>query len=264
MSSRTCRRKNAGFGSATTTASFASSQIATLPEGTRQVRLALEEPLPPEIALIAIPLGLQKAVPRRQAQFQAGRYCAMRALEAIDSGFAGYEIRRAESGAPVWPDGVTGSITHTDDFAAAVVAPSAAAASVGIDTERIMSRAQAGQVAALVASEREIAEACRGGLSRLEAITLVFSAKESIFKCLHPITGRYFDFRDVRVDAVDSHSRTFTARLVQTLSPSFRAESTLQGGFEIEAPWVHTGIALRSTSATDRRTSGSLEHRARL
>jgi enterobactin synthetase component D len=188
----------------------------------------------------------------------------MKALEAIDRGLAGYEIGRSESGAPVWPGGVTGSITHTDDFAAAAVASCADTASLGIDTERIMSSAQAGQVAGLVASEREVAEACKAGLSRLEAITLVFSAKESIFKCLHPITGRYFDFRDVRVDAVDPHLRIFTARLVQTLSPSFRAESTLQGGFEIEAPWVHTGIALRSTSVTDRRTSGSLEHRARL
>ena len=244
--------------------SHASRQLATLPQGTSQVRLALEEPLPQELALIAMPLELARAVPRRQAQFRAGRYCAMKALEAIDRRFAGHDVRRAASGAPVWPDGVTGSITHTDDFAAAAVAPSVDTASLGIDTERIMSSAQAAQVADLVASEREVAEVCRAGLSRLEAVTLAFSAKESIFKCLHPITGRYFDFRDVRIDSVDAHGKTFTARLVQTLSPSFRAESTLQGGFEIEAPWVHTGIALRPIRVNDPRTFGSLEHRARL
>jgi enterobactin synthetase component D len=188
-------------------------------------------------------------------------------METLDPRFVGCEVRRAANGAPLWPEALTGSITHTDDFVSAAVARTTDAEALGIDTERIMSESQARQVEDLVASTREVAHGCEAGMSRLEALTLVFSAKESIFKCLHPMTGRYFDFRDVLIDRVDARARTFTARLVQTLSPRFPAEAMFQGGFEVDTPWVHTGVALPSghnESNYHRRSSDSGNRRVRL
>ena len=183
----------------------------------------------------------------------------MKAMEALDLRLAGRQVGRAANGAPLWPDGVTGSITHTDDFVSAAVARTTDAMALGIDTERIMSESQARDVGRVVAWTVEVAQARAAGMTRLEGLTLVFSAKESIFKSLHPMVGQYFDFRDVRIVGVDADAHTFTARLVRTLSDRFPAETMLQGRFEVELPWVHTGIALQPghvppfTGCADRR-----------
>src|SRR5215469_17508082 len=55
----------------------------------------------------------------RIEQFAAGRLCARRALEAL--GIAGFSLLTAPDRRPLWPAGVTGSITHTAGYAAAVV-----------------------------------------------------------------------------------------------------------------------------------------------
>src|SRR5688500_17157468 len=114
--------------------------------GTQQYCLNLDQPLPPDVHLIDLEPTLERAVTRRQMQFRAGRYCAMKAMEALDPQFAGHHVRRGATGAPVWPLGLAGSITHTDDFASAVVASTATAVSLGIDTERVMSDQQARDV----------------------------------------------------------------------------------------------------------------------
>lgn len=94
-------------------------------------------------------------------------------------------------GAPVWPAGVFGSITHTDDDAAAVVAT----VPIGIDFE---SRAAVARVDLLATvalpSERAYDPA------------LLFSAKESVYKCLY--AGEFLEFHDVEL-AFDDPQTTF-------------------------------------------------------
>jgi enterobactin synthetase component D len=145
---------------------------------------------------------------------------------------------------PVWPAGVTGSITHTDTFVSAVVARTRDVLSLGIDTERIISAERARTVSPAVAWPCELAQARRAGWGRLEALTLVFSAKESIFKCLYPLIGRFFEFHDVRIVGVDAESRTFVAQVVKTLAADFPAGRELTGRFEFRAGSVHTCVTV--------------------
>jgi enterobactin synthetase component D len=118
---------------------------------------------------------------------------------------------------------------------------------VGIDTERIMSESQAQAVGRLVAWPVELARGRDAGMTRLEALTLVFSAKESLFKCLYRIVGRRFHFHDVRIVHVDA--RTFTARVVRTLSDRLRVHTALHGRFACESSWIHTGVALTASGS---------------
>src|SRR5688572_2443020 len=209
-----------------------------------QFHLRLDEPLPDEMRLIPLPATLERAVAKRQTHFRAGRYCAMKAMGGLDARLASYTLDRATDGVPVWPAGVVGSITHTDGFVAAAAALTSDLVAVGIDTERVMSETQAKEIGRSFAWPAEVAHGRAAGLSRLEAFTLVFSAKESIFKCLNPLVRRHFDFVDVRIVAVDAGARTFTARVVRTLSERFPAQTLLQGRFHVELPWVHTVMAL--------------------
>ena len=194
---------------------------------------------------IELPAALREATAKRQFHFRAGRYCALRALEALEGHRVSTVPPRTAGGAPLWPAGITGSITHTDDYAWAAVARTSQVEALGIDTERIMSADRAARVSPAIAWPSELAHARAVGCDRLEALTLIFSAKEAIFKCLYGKVGRVFDYRDVRVVAAEANPRMFTARIVRTLSDEFPAQTMLQGQFELDRERIHTGIVLR-------------------
>ena len=180
----------------------------------------------------------------------------MRAMENLDPQLARQQVDRSATGAPIWPLGLTGSITHTDDFASAAVASTTTTVSLGIDTERVMSEQQARDVGDLVASSIELRHCHAAGIGPLEALTLVFSAKETVFKCLHPLVGRMFEFDDVRIVGVgaglDAGMQMFRAEIMTTLSRAFSAGTVLEGRFTIEDQRIHTGMSLE-IPATRRR-----------
>jgi enterobactin synthetase component D len=222
-------------------------QSSVLPSHARECRVTLNDLPPSKTAFIPLPLELKGAVPKRQVQFRAGRYCAMLAIQALHGG-SPMLVGRDPSGAPLWPEGVVGSITHTDDVAAAAVAFSADVRSLGIDTERVMSESQARELNGTVAWPAELAPARAASMTRLEAMTLVFSAKESVFKCLHPLVRRAFDFQDVRFVSIDAAAGTFLVRVVKTLSEEFPSGTPLEGRFSLDGHWVHTGMCLTAHS----------------
>ena len=77
-----------------------------------------------------------------------------------------------------------------------------------------------------------------------EVLTVVFSAKETVYKCLYPEVGRYFGFHDARVEVIDPARDVFVVRLLVTLTSSLRAGLALEGAFERRADVVITGLAV--------------------
>jgi len=71
------------------------------------------------------------ALPARRAEFATGRVLGHRALDAL--GVRCGSIPVARSGAPVWPAGVVGSITHCVGLRACAVGRRDAHAGIGID-----------------------------------------------------------------------------------------------------------------------------------
>ncbi|HZK32659.1 MAG TPA: 4'-phosphopantetheinyl transferase, partial [Corynebacterium sp.] len=59
---------------------------------------------------------VSNAVDRRKAAFGDARWCAHQALAHLGAGEepARRPILRGERGMPLWPEGYTGSLTHTD------------------------------------------------------------------------------------------------------------------------------------------------------
>lgn len=148
--------------------------------------------------------------PQRQLQFAAGRLCARRALAQL--GYSAAPIPFDAEGAPVWPCGVVGSISHKRQHCIVVVARPSAARSIGIDLER--------DVAEPDVVETEIVrrvcgtESERRQLKTLRRVTnspgtLFLSAKEAFFKFQFPLTRANLDWTDVEVTFED---RGFQAR----------------------------------------------------
>jgi 4'-phosphopantetheinyl transferase EntD len=157
--------------------------------------------------LSRLPQSFRHATQKRQREFLAGRWCAKQALQCLGAGST--YVAMAEDRAPIWPDGVVGSITHTGDFAAAAVAWAADIAALGIDSERIIDLAAARDIADICMVDEATLFKAAHGRSFCEFCTFVFSAKESVFKCLFPLTRKFLEFSDVRITSIDWNRKYF-------------------------------------------------------
>lgn len=157
----------------------------------------LSEPYRADNLLPSEAMQVARASQKRVQDFRAGRHCARRALVRL--GFFNHALTIKEDRTPNWPAGVVGSITHTEGFAAAVVAPDTICLSVGLDAET------AGRVEPelwpQICSAQEIIRL--GTMTDIDAsllASLIFSAKEAFFKCQFHLTGNLLSFTEVTVD----------------------------------------------------------------
>ena len=160
---------------------------------------------------IALSPALRKAGSRRRATFRAGRMCALEALEALGS--KAPEIPVGVSGAPVWPEGFIGSISHTDYFAAAVLAKNPPFSGLGIDIEDDAPLDDANMVQLVCRLEEMLDDSNPADPDNLIRGKLLFVVKESIYKLHQPLGGAFLDFHDLSV-SLDLFTKKFTAELV--------------------------------------------------
>lgn len=187
---------------------------------------------------------LTRAVESRRREFATARACARRALGEL--GLAPSAIPRGERGAPVWPDGVVGSITHCAGYRAAAVAPTGRVATIGIDAEPNLPLPEG--VPRMVASTEERDHAA--DLARHDQAVcwdrLLFCAKEAVYKAWFPLTGRWLDFLEARVRI--GVGGTFDARL---LVPGPTVDGSAVDGFS--GRWSASGGILLAVIAQLRR-----------
>jgi enterobactin synthetase component D len=175
--------------------------------------------------------------------FAAGRECASRAIEQLLGAPSPDALPRGPAGEPVWPAGLTGSITHTGDFVAAAVAPSSMARGLGLDAEQVVSPERAARVASIVTQP---GEACLGPQTVSDAlrVTLLFSIKEAVFKCLYPLVLTRFYYPALLVTGLDFDQGIFHAELALPLPGGFASGYPLSGRFQIEDSRVYSGVCL--------------------
>jgi 4'-phosphopantetheinyl transferase EntD len=152
-----------------------------------------------------------RAVDKRRREYSTARRCAREALAQL--GYEPAPLPTGERGAPVWPPGAVGSITHCLGYRAAVVAPAARVASVGVDAEP--NEPLPDGVLAAVAGPAE-RHAVGDLLRRDDSVRwdrLLFCAKESVYKAWFPLTSQWLDFHEVVV-TFDPGSDRFDARLI--------------------------------------------------
>lgn len=182
---------------------------------------------------IVLPERLASAVLKRRVEFLAGRYCARAALRVVAPELAELVVSTGESREPLWPAGIAGAISHTGGYAAVAVARAAEARGVGLDIERWVKPTAPETIGSHIARDGELdALVAQTAWTAPEALTLVFSAKESVYKCLYPEVQRFFGFHDATIERVDVARGTFVARLEVTLTDALPAGFALEGRFE--------------------------------
>ncbi len=151
---------------------------------------------------------------KRLREFVAGRSCARLALATL--GITGVGIPVGPDRAPVWPAGVVGSIAHTGHLAVAAVAPGTLVSALGIDAEPAIALER--DLWSRVCRPEELAWAATQS-DPAQAATLLFSAKESMFKCLWPRTRIFLEFGDLLV-IPDTQTGTFSAVATGSAAPA--------------------------------------------
>ncbi|MFI1303413.1 4'-phosphopantetheinyl transferase [Streptomyces sioyaensis] len=178
--------------------------------------------------------AVRNALPGRRAEFTTGRHCAHRALERL--GAAADAIPRGPRGAPQWPAGVVGSITHCDGYRAAAVARTAHAGAVGIDAEPNLPLPDGvlGRVA-LPQEEVHLA-ALRAQRPGVCWDRLLFSAKESVYKVGHALTDTPLRFDEASL-VFEPRSGTFRARILRSgvPGPELAGRWSCRGGLLVTA-----------------------------
>ena len=211
--------------------------------------LALEDADPARLAPAEAALAARFG-PRRARAFAAGRLCARPLLAALGAGGAPLGI--ASHRAPAWPPGVVGSISHGAGLCVVAVARGGAVRGLGVDVEsdapldpevrrRVCSAGEARWL-------EELGDAEAGRLAKL-----LFSAKEAVYKCVHPLLQRPLGFSAVEIRVVaggDAGAGRFTARALEPAGPGARALlAGLEGAWAFRAGRVLTGATLRARAA---------------
>ncbi|HZG02671.1 MAG TPA: 4'-phosphopantetheinyl transferase superfamily protein [Streptomyces sp.] len=170
------------------------------------------------------------AVEKRRQEFRTVRTCAWAALRRL--GIDPVPILPGQRGAPRWPDGVVGSMTHCAGYRAAAVARAAEVTAVGVDAEP-NEPLPPGGVLGLVALPEERALLASHAADRPGVCwdRLLFSAKESVYKAWFPLTNRWLDFHDAMV-RVDPCAGTFTARILLPAGTAPAGAGGQPSGFE--------------------------------
>lgn len=148
--------------------------------------------------LIEPPASIQRSVAKRQAEFLAGRLCAREAMYQLDG--RQHVPLIGDDRAPVWPEDLCGSITHSTGWAAAIVASKHHWRGLGMDMEQLMSSERATRLAGEILTADELQRMAVGPEHQVALlVTLTFSLKESLFKALYPIILKRFYFEDAEL-----------------------------------------------------------------
>ncbi|OEF91355.1 hypothetical protein A1QY_00680 [Vibrio anguillarum] len=165
---------------------------------------------------IDIPDSIRKSVKKRQAEFLAGRVVARDALQSI--GFKKtINIPIGKSREPLWPLGVVGSISHTDSTAIALVKSKSPSVLVGLDIENFVTKSDCNDLEEIVINQVEHDRLKHLNISRSYIITLIFSAKETLFKAIYPEVRQYLNFLDSEVVFLCFETNVIRLRMIKNI-----------------------------------------------
>ncbi|MFF3443925.1 4'-phosphopantetheinyl transferase [Streptosporangium sp. NPDC002721] len=157
---------------------------------------------------------ISRSTEKRRREFTTGRWCARDALSRL--GYPPVPVLPGMKGAPVWPPGVVGSITHCPGYRAAAVARSGDVTTLGIDAEP--NKPLPSGVLEVITVDEELGRVT-DLLRRDPSVRwdrLLFSAKESVYKAwfpLDPLREPRLDFKEASI-SFDPARCGFRARLL--------------------------------------------------
>lgn len=144
---------------------------------------------------------VKDAVPQRRAEFVAGRWCAHRALQAM--GLPALKLPLGPLGAPCWPPGALGTITHDAGYCLAVAGPASGLRGIGVDWCEDGSADSLLDTSKYVLAPAEY-DALMCSHDPARHLQLIFCAKEAVVKAVSATIGQFVDLSDIAIESRNS------------------------------------------------------------
>jgi len=181
--------------------------------------------------------AIEEAAPTRRREFLAGRAAARAAQEAL--GHIPRPVVPGADRAPIWPEGLCGSISHAGGICIAVVSDDPAIASLGLDVEEDAPLPD--DILDTVLHLREQHWVNRQNNSGQMA-RLLFSAKECAYKAQYPLTRQLLGFEAIAI-LPELSQNAFEARFTRPVPP-FSYGSRMAGRLLFAEGLIITAITL--------------------
>lgn len=172
---------------------------------------------------------------KRLNEFLAGRICALKALNGLV--YCNEILPIKKNNLPCWPSGITGSISHTNNTVSVVVSHSNNNFFLGLDLEDIFEKNTAEELEKQILSKRERRYLNLEDYTKV--ITLIYSAKEAVFKAVNSLKISFLDFQEIEITSLDFSSNFFEAKLVKPI-----IKNKLNGRFAFFNSQVTTGLKI--------------------
>ena len=217
-------------------------------EGTRNIQLLFPDSVETECCRVEEKeyelyseerVFIQNAVAKRQREFGAGRLCARKAMARL--GIKDAPLLKGPDGSPVWPAGIVGAISHSSAWCGSAVARKEDIHGIGFDIETI-DRVNM-KIAKKVLTPVEMEWVNASHEEAQKRLALLFSAKETIFKCVAPVYGKRLGFFDSVITRV-TQEQSFEVKLNDKISAEVLHCSILTGRYLVHEGDVFTGMVL--------------------
>jgi 4'-phosphopantetheinyl transferase EntD len=221
----------------------------------------IEEILPSQVAAVDIfgdPPGamlfpeeeavIRKAVEKRRLEFTAARHCARAAMARL--GQRPVPILPGARGAPQWPPGLVGSMTHCAAYRAGAVAHASDMITLGIDAEEHEVLPPGIHDLVTIPEERRELDSLCAIAPGVCWDRVLFSAKESVYKAWYPLMNCWLGFEEAHV-TIDPARGVFTAQLLVS-GPAIKGKrlSEFGGRWLVQDGLIITAIAVSSPAGT--------------
>lgn len=165
---------------------------------------------------------------KRKNEFYSGRWCAAQCL--INKNEDKLAVQIGADRAPIWPVGVVGSISHSDQQAAALIDHTQHCLGIGLDIQANSSQALANDLKTTILHPLEITRFNHQYNAQL--FDLIFSAKESLYKALYPRCTIFFDHQDAEVTNINRVEKTLQISLLRSLGHYWSKHQTFEINFD--------------------------------
>jgi 4'-phosphopantetheinyl transferase EntD len=139
----------------------------------------------------------------------------------------------------LWPDGVIGSISHSDDFCAVAVASTQSISDLGIDVETLEALNPEVEDVVLTEAELHATESMEGWVRKL-----IFSIKESNYKCCYHMVKAFIDFKQCEV-VLDMDRQAYQSRIICNNHLGKELRISVQGRWMLESGHIFTSAIIQ-------------------
>lgn len=184
--------------------------------------------------------SIKNACLKRKKEFTAGRNCSREALKHY--GYYSFPVLSCPDRMPVFPSGLSGTITHTENYCAASIISKEEIISIGIDAE-VNTPLDIDLRSYILLPDEQLMVLNFPTQSFNNWEKLIFSIKESFYKAYFQIHPKFLDFCEVKV-LIKPFSNSFEVQVLKRNVPQYFSQNTFCGYYTFDQKLIYCAVAL--------------------